>query len=111
MRATFLVYQKDGRKGNDLTTAEPFTWLLENRKKYPESELAILSWLVVDVNQYEFAGIQAQIGIDYDEKPKAEPVIEEAPPAPAKRPRGWQFMNEYTDPDGTKYHKGVKIED
>ena len=116
MRATFLVYQKDGRKGNDLTTAEPFTWLLENRKKYPESELAILSWLVVDVNQYEFAGIQAQIGIDYDEKLKAEPVIDEAPepepePAPAKRPRGWQFMNEYVDPDGTKYHKGVKIED
>ena len=119
MRATFLVYQKDGRKGNDLTVAEPFTWLLQNRRKYPEAELAILSWLIVDVNQYEFAGIQSQIGIDYDEEkrnPKPEPVIDEAPepepePAPIKRPRGWAFKNEYVDPDGTKYHKGVKIED
>ena len=111
MKGYFLVYQKDGRMGNDLTTAEPFAWLLDNRKKYPEAELAVISWLMVDVNQYEFAGIQAQIGIDYDEKPKAEPVIDEAPPEPAKRPRGWAFKNEYVDPDGTKYHKGVKIED
>lgn len=34
-----------------------------------------------------------------------------AKPPEERRPRGWQFMNEYRAPDGTLYRRGVKVDE
>lgn len=42
----------------------------------------------------------------------APPDLPAKPKPPGERnPRGWQFMKEYRAPDGTLYHRGVKVDE
>lgn len=68
MRVYFLLYRKDGRIGNDLSLIEPFKWLLETRKKYPDSDLAVEKWSEINVSQGEWGYWDSVINIDVDEK-------------------------------------------
>jgi len=92
MRCYFLVYQKDDHTGNDLTSKTPYEWLIQNRKVYENSELAVIRWMPVDVPEREYQSIQVQIGIEYDEerlkpKPVPEPIPEPVPePEPEPEP-------------------------
>ena len=78
MRCYFLVYEMNGKKGNDLTNIDPFRWLIQNRGKDSKSDLIVLRWLQIEVPQYEYDGLQSQIGIEHDdekvEKPEEEIV-------------------------------------
>jgi hypothetical protein len=105
MRCYFLVYEKDGKKGNDLTNKNPFNWLIDNRQKYSESELIVLRWLQVDVPQQEYNGVEVQIGIEADYKEPEKPVQE-----PNGRPRGWALKKEFVDSNGDVYRKGKLVE-
>ena len=98
MRCYFLVYEKDGKKGNDLTNQDPFKWLIEHRGKNSESDLIVLRWLMVDVGQYQYDGLQAQIGIEADEAKK-----------PNGRPQGWALKKEFIDSNGDVYNKGKLV--
>ena len=117
MRCVFLVYQKDDHVGNDLTNQDPFKWIIAQRKKYPESELVVHRWLEINVPQYEYDGLQAQIGIEYDEAKKENPKSVEAVEEvlggqkKVKRPRGWVLMNEFVDDEGNVFHKGIEKPD
>ena len=66
-RAYFLVYRKDDRVGNDLSLAEPFEWLVENKEKFPESSISIQRWSEINISQADWPRWDALINIDVDE--------------------------------------------
>ncbi len=132
MRCYFLVYEKNDKKGNALTNIDPYKWLIKHRGENSESELIVLRWLQVEVDQYAYEGLQAQIGIEYDEgksKKVEEPVIVEKPkevepkaiPIPNEqiapelekrdhgRPKGWALRKEFVDSNGDVYYKGKLV--
>lgn len=68
MLAFFIVYEQDGRTGNDFTPAKisPYQWLVEARKKYPRSYIALKSFTSESMPVPVFNQYQNLIGIEQD---------------------------------------------
>lgn len=68
MRAYFIIYEQDGRTGNDFTSGKlhPYKWLVESRSKYPDSYIAIKDFSEIEVRPNEFNLYDSLIGIDVD---------------------------------------------
>ena len=79
MRAYFIIYEQDGRVGNDFTSGllHPYKWLVESRSKYPDSHIAIKNFSEIEVKPNEFDLYDSLIGIDVDNKKIIEKLPEE----------------------------------
>ena len=68
MYAQFIIYEQDGKTGNDFVKgiAAPFKWLVEAKKKYPKSKIALKSFHQIMIPDHEFNYYNELIGIDQD---------------------------------------------
>jgi len=68
MYAQFIIYEQDGKTGNDFVkgNAAPFKWLVEAKKKYPNSKIALKSFHQIIIPDNEFNYYNELIGIDQD---------------------------------------------
>ena len=68
-----IVYEYEGKKGNDFSKVEPFEWLLEYREKFPG--IILYSWQEANVPLMGIDVINEKINIDNDIKIEPEVVV------------------------------------
>ena len=70
MLAYFIIYEQDGHTGNDFTPGNisPYQWLVEARKKYPKSYIALKSFSQEAMPDHLFNQYNKLIGIEEDNK-------------------------------------------
>jgi hypothetical protein len=81
MIAYFITYNQNGVVSNALVSGEinPYKWLVESRKKYSDSAIALLNCEKINIDIHEFNLHQSVINIDYDNaKRNTKPVDKKA---------------------------------
>ncbi len=81
MRAFFIIYEQDGKIGNDFISGavDPYRWLLESLEKYPDSAIAMHSFQEVNVRPEEFDYYNERIGIDVVNRAPVQPEAAKEP--------------------------------
>ena len=84
-----IIYEYEGKKGNDFSKVEPFQWILDYREKFPG--IVLENWQESDVPLMNIEAMCDKISIDKDlavpepeEVVEIEPDIEPVPEEPEK---------------------------
>ena len=100
-KVNFIIYDQDGRKGNDFCIETPWEWLVKAREDYPESIISVENFKMIELREHEFNKYNSLVGIDVDNKiladkklnkaikesiPKSEEPAEIKPPVNKKSP-------------------------
>ena len=77
-----ITYENEGKKGNDLSTVQPFRWLIKYKEKLPD--LVLTNWTQENIPMNELPYYDEMINIEKDypevfKEPEPEPQPEPEP--------------------------------